>query len=175
MYNRLAPQITNSVCGESPLLARRYDAPNGLGLDWTSSSVGVTQILVRHPHTLTEIDDGEFPSTASVDDDDEPGTSDTAELTACRVKDGRSASTTGEFFIVVACYLPPSMRLPRFKAAVQYLAETCRGLAKTDNGVPVVIAGDFNVDLLEDRKPFAASKAAAWKEARDKSLNYRYV
>ena len=149
----------------------RRQAPSFGRCNWTSSSVGVTQILVRHPHTLTEIDVGEFPSTASADDDDdddEPGISDTAEITACRVKDGRSASTTGEFFIVVACYLPPSMRMPRFKAAVQYLAETCRGLAKTDNGVPVVIAGDFNVDLLEDRKPLAASKAAAWKEAWDK-------
>ena len=152
---------------------------------WTSSTIGATQVLVRYPHTLVEeVDVGVFPHTLinSPDDEgdsDDETTFDSSEMTVCRVRDGRalrqlatpealgSNGIANEFF-VSSIYLPPCQNIGRFKELVTHITKVCGDLQAT-RPIPVILAGDFNTDLLEGRSPSrsretASRKRAVWSE-----------
>ena len=158
---------------------------------WTSSTIGATQVLVRYPHTLVEeMDVGVFPHTlidspddgVDIDDEESP---DSAEITVCRVRDGRalrqlatpealgSNDIANEFF-VCSIYLPPCQSIGRFKELVTHVTKVCGDLQAT-RPIPIILAGDFNTDLLEGRSPsrsreVASRKRAVWSETWNQFL-----
>lgn len=147
---------------------------------WTSSSIGTTQILVRHPHTLVaEVDVGRFPTPLiTPDEEEEDCMINTAEMTVCKIRDGRvyrqlaapgtlgSNDPAGEFF-ACATYLPPTPNIDKFREMIIHVKKVCDDLIRRP--LPIVLAGDFNLDLLQgmprtQSRDLAARKREVWSK-----------
>lgn len=154
--------------------SRRLNGTKFRQCSWTSSSIGATQILVRYPHTLAaEIEVGSFPPSLAPIHEASETITDSAEITVCKIRDGRGVrqlatpNTQGnnnpasEFF-ACSVYLPPCPSLQRFKDMVTHVTKICGNLLDQES-LPIVLAGDFNIDLLEGLPPSRSREAAARK------------
>ena len=141
---------------------------------WTSSTIGATQVLVRYPHILAaEIDVGSFPPSLAPLHEESEYIRDSAEITVCKIQDGRGVrqlatpntqgndSLAGEFF-VCSVYLPPCPSLQRFKDMVTHVTKICGNLLDQES-LPIVLAGDFNIDLLQGLPTSRSREVAARK------------